>query len=117
MLGELSQMSSIGNNYLRTFSETRDSFFTPEERSFYNEIMQSPTERCEHNHLKMERVEKLYEKAMELINRVETGEFGEDGMDRVEYYLVHLLGAIEDIEKSYEKYFGVDAVDASEIGL
>ena len=110
-------MSSIGNNYLRTFSETRDSFFTSEERAFYDELMRNPAEKREHEELKMERVEKLHAKAMELINRVETGEFGEDGMERIEYYLVHLLGAIEDIEKSYEKYLDADIADTSEIGL
>lgn len=95
-------MSTIGNNGNLKFSQTRDSFFTDSEKEFFTKLLENPKERFIHTQLLRQKVESLYERALNLLNRVESGEFNEEQMAKVEHLIAHYLGTIQDFEKVLE---------------
>ena len=49
-----------------------------------------------------QKAESLHTRAINLINRVEAGEFNEEQMVKVEHMIAHYLAAIEDLERVLE---------------
>ncbi len=92
-------MSTIGNNTDGRASNLRDAFFTKGEKEYYSKLMQNPGERKVRAKMMSKDVKVLYKKAQELMTRVEAGEFDETQMAKAEYYLAHILSAIEDLEQ------------------
>ena len=60
-------------------------------------------ERSLHCDLLRKKADELYAKAMDLIQRVDAGEFNEEKMMRVERVIAHCLAAIDDIELTLER--------------
>lgn len=90
-------MATVGNNANLEYGYLRESFFTDEEKEHFIKLMQDDKERIVHGNMLAESPDKLYEKAMKLIERVENGEFNEDEMKKVERKISHLLAGIEDV--------------------
>lgn len=76
----------------------KEAFFTKGEKKQFKEVMENPEDQQIHADLLKVDAEKLYKKAMKLIDRVESGEFNEEQMVKVEYMIAHLLAAISDFE-------------------
>lgn len=97
-------METIGNNTSAEYARVRDVFFGSEgERKNFENLMQNPNEREIHTELLKKSADKLYEMAMDLINRVECGEFNQEQMERVEREIAHYLAAIEDVQLALVK--------------
>lgn len=97
-------MATGGNNSNMNATELRESFFaSEEEREYFERLMQDPEERKVHAKLLSKSAKELYEKALSLIQRVETGEFSAEEMAGVEYTIAHCLAAIEDIYMVLER--------------
>lgn len=97
-------MATGGNNSNMKATELRESFFaSEEEREYFTKLMQDPKERKIHADLLAKSAKELYEKAISLIQRVESGEFNEEQMATVEYTIAHCLAAIEDIYMVLER--------------
>ncbi len=101
-------MGTMGNNEDGNKSLVRDSFFTEGEKEYFEELMKKPEEKKIHNALTKENVQDLFDMAMELINRVEAGEFDEKQMEKVERLIAHLLAAIEDLQRVLELELTMD---------
>lgn len=95
-------MSSTGNNTSGKIAHVRDSYFDSGELDYLVELLKDPKEMAIHSKLLHYKVEILYKKAKELMTKVELGEFNEEQMAKAEYQITHLLGAIEDLEKTLE---------------
>jgi len=93
-------MSSIGNNVSGKIAHVRDSYFDSGEIEYLEELLKDPKEKAIHQKLLNYNAELLYQKAKELMVKVETGEFNEKQMAKAEYQITHLLAAIEDLEKT-----------------
>lgn len=100
-------MATIGNNVSSEYANVRDAFFTPGEIENFEKIMKDPENFKFHNKLIKQNVHVMYAKAMDLIERVERGEFNENQMERVERLIAHCLASIEDLhlELVHEKYY------------
>lgn len=97
-------MATIGNNTSAEYARVRDIFFGSEgERKNFENLMQNPNEREIHTELLKKSADELYERAMNLINRVEYGEFNQEQMERVERAIAHCLAAIEDVQLALVK--------------
>lgn len=105
-------MATVGNNNNGEYSHLRDSFFTKGEEEQFKQRMQEPKEQIIHHSLLKQNVDKLYEKAMDLVQRVEQGEFNEEEMEKVERAIAHYLAAIDDLhlELVHEKYHNDELV-------
>jgi hypothetical protein len=90
-------MATEGNNFSQEYENTRESFFTEGERDRFLEVLQNPYDRQLHYDLLKSNAKELHNKAMDLIERAEAGEFNEEGMLMVEYAISHYLAAIEDV--------------------
>lgn len=100
-------MSTLGNNINNKNSYVRDTFFSSKgEQKYLEKMMKYPKEKAIHNSLLRENAENLCKKAMDLIERVEQGEFDEKQMHEVEYLITHYLAGIEDLQKVLEKELG-----------
>ncbi len=95
-------MGTIGNNADGNIGYVRDSFFTEGEQDYFEKLMRNPDERRIHFKLARKNAQELFDKAMELIDRVEAGEFNEEQMQKAERAIVHLLAGIEDLQKVLE---------------
>ena len=104
-------MSSIGNNLSGEIAHLRDCFFDSGERKYFNQLLKDPGEQKIHQILIKKDANFLYEKAQNLINKVENGEIDDIYMGDVEYKIVHLLGAIEDIERDLQLERSTKVVD------
>ena len=96
-------MATVGNNDNQKYADLRDSFFSESEREHFNEVMKNPEERAIHAEMLKQKASELYRKAMDLIVRVERGEFNDEQMEKVEYQIAHYLAGIVDFEKTLEK--------------
>lgn len=92
-------MATVGNNTSAKHEHLRESFFTDEERKYFEMIMKDPAERVIHATMLKQNANTLYTKAMELIEMVEGGMIGENEMAEVEYLIAHCLAAIEDVHQ------------------
>ena len=92
-------MAIVGNNTNSEYANLRDSFFTEEEKKQFNKVMKDEKDQKIHAEMLEKKASLLYKKAMQLINRVEAGEFNEKQMKKVEYVISHLLAGIEDLHK------------------
>ncbi len=93
-------MATVGNNMDGKKSHVRDSFFSSKgEKEYFEKLMQDPKERSIHAKALRMNADTLYKKAMDLINRVEAGEFNEEQMAKVEYMISHYLAGIDDLHK------------------
>ncbi len=61
--------------------------------------MRNPKDQRIHAKMLEEKAETLYKKAMDLIKRVELGEFNDEQMEKVEYAISHYLAGIEDLHQ------------------
>lgn len=95
-------MASIGNNISGKIAHVRDSYFDSGEKKYLDKLLQDPKEMAIHKELLKKNAEILYKKAIKIMHAVETGEFDEKQMKEAEYKITHLLGAIEDLEKTLE---------------
>ena len=95
-------MASVGNNVNGKIAHVRDSYFDSGEKEYLEQLLKDPKQKALHEKLLRQDAEKLYEKAAELMTRVELGEFNEKQMAEAEYMITHLLGAIEDLERVLE---------------
>lgn len=96
-------MATMGNNFNARNDQLKNSFFTPEEQEYFNELMKDPDEKSIHDKLLREDANILCEMVMDLIKRVEQGEFNEKQMEYVERCIAQLLGAVEDAEAILDK--------------
>ena len=88
-----------GNNTNGEIAHVRDSYFDSGEKEYLEDLLKDPKEMEIHRELLKEKAEILYRKAKEIMIAVESGELNEDQMAEAEYFLTHLLAAIEDLEK------------------
>lgn len=96
-------MATEGNNFSAEFAHIRDSFFTESEIEQFNKVMENPIDQFVHQHLSKQRAWGLYSKAMNIIQKVEYGEYEDNEMPEVERLLSHYLAAIQDIIMEMEK--------------
>ena len=94
-------MGTIGNNINNDRANARDAFFTKSEKEFFAEFLErNPQATSLFETLKNMDSKTLYNKAMELHERAEAGEFDEEEMKEVEAKVAMLFAAIEDIQKT-----------------
>ena len=94
-------MAAVGNNTNPKYSHVRDSFFCEGEIEHFEKIMKDPKHQEKHEKMKDKSADVLYAKAMDLIRRVEHGEFKEEEMEEVELKISHYLMGIEDVRLEY----------------
>ena len=92
-------MATEGNNMNKEIAETREAFFSEGEIDYFRRLLKSPAERLIHYKLVNKKATELHEKAMDLIERAEAGQFNEEEMFKIEYLISHYLGAIEDLHR------------------
>lgn len=95
-------MATNGNNINPEHAYLRDCFINEDMQEDLNKLMQDPKNQIIHRILTKRKTSLLYEKAMELIEKVDNGEFTDDQMDQIEKEIAFFLSAIEDITMSKE---------------
>ena len=81
------------------YKNLRDEFFTPEEIERFKMAMQNPLDKIIHAKLKEQRTYILYEKALKLINDVESGVYDESNLNSIKIKIAHYLAAHDDVEE------------------
>ena len=92
-------MATVGNNTSAKHEQLREAFFTEGEKEQFKKVMSNPKDQRIHSKILEEKAETLYKKAMDLIKRVELGEFNDEQMEKVEYAISHYLAGIEDLHQ------------------
>ena len=83
----------------------RDAFFTEGEIKYFEGLLKDEKEMSRFCTLLSEDMHKIYERAMDLIERVERGEFTEKQMAKIEKTIAFYLAVQDNLQKELSKDF------------